>query len=185
MIDILYNSDLKILYFINQSLSNPVFDFIMPLFDNVKNWLPFILLFWLLLSYLDIKNRKKLLVLVPIAIILGDLIGKNIKSLELRDRPWFSLGDSINHLGGNGGKHYSFPSNHALNISSIAYIFSSIYNDYHMYIWAYASIVIFSRVYIGVHYPLDVLVGASIGIIVGRGCYRLYEKVIKILSART
>ena len=180
--DMLYNCDLKILFFINQTLSNPVFDFIMPLFDNVKNWLPFILLFWILLSYLDKKNRKKILVLIPIVIILGDLIGKNIKSLELRDRPWFSLGDSINHLGGKGGKHYSFPSNHALNITSIAYIFSSIYNDYHRYIWAYAFIIVFSRVYIGVHYPLDVLTGASIGILVGRGCYKLYERVTRTPS---
>ena len=180
--DMLYNCDLKILFFINQTLSNPVFDFIMPLFDNVKNWLPFILLFWILLSYLDKKNRKKILVLIPIVIILGDFIGKNIKSLELRDRPWFSLGDSINHLGGKGGQHYSFPSNHALNITSIAYIFSSIYNDYHKYIWTYAFIVVFSRVYIGVHYPLDVLTGASIGILIGKGCYKIYERVTRTLS---
>jgi len=182
MMDMLYNCDLKILFFINQTLSNPVFDFIMPLFDNVKNWLPFILLFWILLSYLDKKNRKKILVLIPIVIILGDFIGKNIKSLELRDRPWFSLGDSINHLGGKGGQHYSFPSNHALNITSIAYIFSSIYNDYHKYIWTYAFIVVFSRVYIGVHYPLDVLTGASIGILIGKGCYKIYERVTRTLS---
>ena len=180
--DMLYNCDLKILFFINKTLSNPVFDFIMPLFDDVKNWLPFILLFWILLSYLDKKNRKKILVLIPIVIILGDFIGKNIKSLELRDRPWFSLGDSINHLGGEGGRHYSFPSNHALNITSIAYIFSSIYNDYYRYIWAYALVVIFSRVYIGVHYPLDVLTGVFIGFLVGRGCYKLYERVTKTLS---
>jgi len=182
MMDMLYNCDLKILFFINETLSNPVFDFIMPLFDDVKNWLPFILLFWILLSYLDRKNRKKILILIPIVIILGDLIGKNIKSLELRDRPWFSLGDSINHLGGEGGRHYSFPSNHALNITSIAYIFSSIYNDYYRYIWAYALVVIFSRVYIGVHYPLDVLTGVFIGFLVGRGCYKLYERVTKTLS---
>ena len=181
MVDMLYNLDLKILFLVNQTLSNPVFDFIMPLFDNTKKWLPFILLFWLLLSYLDKKNRRKILILIPLVIIFGDLLGKSIKILELRDRPWFSLGESINHLGGKGGRHYSFPSNHALNITSIAYILSSIYTNYYKYFWAYASVVIFSRVYIGVHYPLDVFTGASIGFLVGMGCYKLYERVSRSL----
>ena len=55
ILDLLYAIDLKILFFINQTLSNPIFDVIMPLFDNVKNWIPFILFFWLALSYFDKK----------------------------------------------------------------------------------------------------------------------------------
>ena len=119
ILDLLYTIDIKILLFINQTLSNPIFDIIMPLFDNVKNWIPFILFFWLCLSYFDKKNRWRLLILIHIVILIGDQFGKYIKHLELRDRPWFALGDIINHLGGKGGKHYSFPSNHALNITSI------------------------------------------------------------------
>ena len=97
MMEYLYNIDLKILFFINNTLSNSFFDFIMPLFDNVKNWIPSILILWILLSYFDKKNRVKLLILIPAVITIGDLLGKNIKHLELRDRPWFSLGDTINH----------------------------------------------------------------------------------------
>ena len=41
MIEYLYNIDFKILFFINNTLSNSFFDFIMPLFDNVKNWIPY------------------------------------------------------------------------------------------------------------------------------------------------
>ena len=177
ILDLLYTIDIKILLFINQTLSNPIFDFIMPLFDNVKNWIPFILIFWMSLSYFDKKNRKKLLILIPLVILIGDQIGKFIKHLELRDRPWVNLGELINHLGGKGGKHYSFPSNHALNISSISIIFSSIYKNYSMYIWFYAIIIIFSRVYIGVHYPGDVIAGAFIGILVGIVCYKFYKKI--------
>ena len=68
MIEYLYNIDLKILFFINHTLSNSFFDFIMPLFDNVKNWIPYILILWILLSYFDKKNRVKLLVLIPVVI---------------------------------------------------------------------------------------------------------------------
>ena len=42
MIDLLYKLDYQILIFINQTLSNSPFDFIMPFFDDIKNWIPFI-----------------------------------------------------------------------------------------------------------------------------------------------
>ena len=175
--DLLYTIDLKILLFINKTLSNPIFDFIMPLFDNIKNWIPWILIFWLFLLCVDKKNRIRLLILIPIVILIGDQIGKFIKHLEFRDRPWFALKGLVNHLGEEGGgKHYSFPSNHALNITSISVIFSSIYKDYSKYIWFYAIIIMFSRVYIGVHYPGDIISGFIIGLAVGFGCLWIYKK---------
>jgi len=119
----------------------------------------------------------RLLILIPIAILIGDQIGKFIKHLEFRDRPWFALKDLVYHLGSDGGKHLSFPSNHALNITSISVIFSSIYKGYSKYIWSYAFIVIFSRIYIGVHYPGDVLAGFIIGSVVGFGCLWCYQKL--------
>ena len=59
----------------------------MPLFDNVKNWIPYILLLWILLSYFDKKNRVKLLILIPLVIAIGDLHGDwtmTIKSLKIK-----------------------------------------------------------------------------------------------------
>ena len=177
MIDLLYQLDYQILIFINQTLSNPVFDFIMPLFHNIKNWIPFILIFWIYLCYTDRKNRIRLLILIPLVILIGDQLGRYIKHIELRDRPWFALGDLVNHLAGNGGKHFSFPSNHALNTASIMTIFSMLYKDYSRYFWFYLFIIMFSRVYIGVHYPLDVLTGGIIGIFIGAGCLKMIKKV--------
>ena len=178
MIDFLLKIDYHILIFINQTCSNPIFDFIMPLFDNVKNWIPFILILWISLSYFDKKNRFKLIILIPLVLLIGDQIGKFIKHIEIRDRPWFALGEIVNHLGGSSGKHFSFPSNHALNIASISFIFSHIYKDYSHYFWFYLFIIMLSRVYIGVHYPIDVIVGAIIGICIGKLCIKLVKKII-------
>ena len=178
MIDFLYKLDYQILIFINQILSNPIFDFIMPLFHDIKNWIPFLLLFWIYLCYTDKKNRVRLIILIPFVILIGDQLGRYIKHMELRDRPWFALGDAVNHLIGYGGKHFSFPSNHALNTASMMTIFSNLYTDYSRYFWGYLFVIMFSRVYIGVHYPFDVVVGAAMGILVGLCCLKLVNRFI-------
>ena len=92
-----------------------------------------------------------------------------MKDFFLRTRPWDGLGiDIVNHLGGTGGSNLSFPSNHAANTTVIATIFSSIYYNFRYILWGSTIIVMFSRVYIGVHYPLDVLFGFILGLMFGK-----------------
>jgi len=101
-------------------------------------------------------------------VLLCDQIGAFIKNFELRERPWVFLGsDIVNHLGGSGGKYKSFPSNHAANITGLATILSGIYQDKNNWFYMFALTIMFSRVYIGVHYPVDVVAGAIIGISIG------------------
>ena len=75
--------DTAIFFFINKNMANPIFDFIMPLFDEPKTWIPFILFFWLLVAYKDKTNRKMLLILVPLIILFCDQIGGFIKDFGL------------------------------------------------------------------------------------------------------
>ena len=99
MLKTLIEIDTAILLLINKTLSNPLFDYIMPKFDNPSNWIPFILLIWIYSITKDEENRKKIIILLPITILLCDQLGGFIKDLHLRDRPWFALGtDIINHL---------------------------------------------------------------------------------------
>jgi len=179
MLKNLIEIDTAILLFINQNLSNPVFDYIMPKFDDPKNWIPLILFIWIYSAVKDKENRLKLIVLVPLAILLCDQIGGLIKDLHLRDRPWFAMGtELINHLGKNTGRHLSFPSNHALNISGISFLFSNIYPNYKKYFWLIALVIMYSRIYIGVHYPLDVVCGCILGMLISFTIIKLWEKYV-------
>ena len=168
IIDILLSIDRACFVFINNFLSNPLFDFIMPLFDNTRYFIPIMLFPFLSAVVFDKKNRWKLAVLIPLVIILVDQSGLFIKKTILRPRPWAGMDpDLVNHLVAQKGNNYSFPSNHAANMSGLAMVFSAIYRKYKNLFWAIAGIVIFSRVYIGVHYPSDVIAGCLIGTLYG------------------
>ena len=166
--DFFLSIDRACFLFINNNLSNPVFDFIMPLFDETKYFIPLMLIPWLFAIIYDKKNRWQLAILIPLVIILVDQSGLFIKKTILRPRPWAGLDpELVNHLVGEKGRNYSFPSNHAANMAGLATVFSSIYYRYRTIFWVTAGIVMFSRVYIGVHYPSDVISGCILGCVYG------------------
>lgn len=160
-------TDLHLLEFININLSNPFFDFLMPIFDKPVGFILPVLFFWIYSIYKNQSKRKLLLILIPVVIGFTDQIGYRIKKLELRIRPWVEH-EHINHLGGKGGKQFSFPSNHAANSMAIATIFILILGSKYWALYLLAIVTGISRVYIGVHYPGDILVGFILGGLVAR-----------------
>ena len=85
-----------------------------------------------------------------------------IKPNIARLRPSHEFLEYINLLVPRGGK-WSMPSNHASNMFVLATIISTFYSKTKAGIFLIAILVSFSRVYVGVHYPMDIVVGASIG----------------------
>ena len=103
----------------------------MPVFDETKFFIPFMVLPWLYAIINDKNNRWKLAILIPLVIILVDQSGLFIKKAILRPRPWAELNSElVNHLVDQKGKNLSFPSNHAANMSGLAFVFSAIYRPY-------------------------------------------------------
>ena len=93
--ELLLNIDTYCFHFINRTLSNPVFDVIMPLFHNEKYVVPLILILWILAISYDNSNRWKLVCIIPLVIILVDQTGLWIKKIVLRPRPWVTIDPNI------------------------------------------------------------------------------------------
>lgn len=200
MIENIVNLDTKIFYFINVGLSNPITDFLMPIITNGKLWAPiyiFLFVYLIFLSHLksdaylqrDSSNYFKNIIiynksgiaialLLAIAVILADQISANfIKNSVGRLRPCHSL-DNINLLISCGsGK--SFPSAHATNNFAAAVLLSHFYKKYKYIFFSLATLVAFSRVFVGVHYPFDILVGAILGSIISCVLIFVFNKFIK------
>jgi len=113
---------------------------------------------------------------------LNDFIGHNIlKEIVARPRPCHVLPDLQNIT--NCSNSFSFPSNHASNLFTAATITSLSFRKMAFIAYTVALLVGYSRVYLGVHYPSDVLGGALCGMVMGALGYLFYKKIRKLLKA--
>ena len=162
MVDFLYSIDLSIFYFFNHTLSNGVFDKFFSIITSVNNWyIAYVIL--LLISFIKGGTKGKLAVLgIILLIVVTDQTGyKILKEFFERIRPCNALSDVITPLGCTGS--YSFPSNHAVNNFAAAVFFYRLFPNLKYPLFITASLVAISRVYLGLHYPSDILGGAIIG----------------------
>lgn len=74
---------------------------------------------------------------------------------------------------------YSFPSGHAAHAFALASIFALTFTRYRFWFYGIAIMVALSRVYLGVHYVLDITVGAVLGFAIGYTCFILVERTMR------
>lgn len=160
--DFFYSFDLAIFYFINHSLSTGFLDNFFSTITDVNKWyIAYVILAGI--AFFKGGVRGKILVVgLILLIVVTDQTGYRIlKEFFERLRPCRALTDAITPLGCSGG--YSFPSNHALNNFAAATFISRLFPNYKWVVFTVAALIALSRVYLGVHYPSDILVGALIG----------------------
>ena len=151
--------DITLFFFINRGLSNSLFDVLMP-FVTGKAYIiafPFLILFLF-------KEKKKALIIITVSffsILFADGLANTLKHLIGRERPCNVL-DNV-HLLVDCTRSFSMPSNHASNAIAFSIPFFLSRNPLRYLFLSLALIVCFSRVYVGVHYPFDVIVGAGVG----------------------
>ncbi|MFD1630811.1 phosphatase PAP2 family protein [Pseudopedobacter beijingensis] len=184
MIDQIIHFDQEIFFFVNKSLANGFFDWLMPILRNKYVWIP---LYIFIIAFCTWKYRIKGLYII---LFLSACVGfadftsaKVLKPTFDRLRPcndeWVKP-QMIARVTCGSGK--SFPSTHATDHFAIAVFLIGIF--YRRWkpimtigiIWA-ASIS-FAQVYVGVHYPIDITVGALYGSLIGYIFARLFMKYI-------
>lgn len=166
--------DEAVFFFINHSLSNLLLDTIMPLWREKTTWIP---LYVGLVAYsiYHFKWKKGLVWVLILAAVVGlsDQISSQwIKKNVQRPRPCNNTEIRAEvRLRTDCGSGYSFTSSHATNHFAIA---SFVVTTLVAGIWwartlwiIWAASIAFGQVYVGVHYPLDVLVGSLLGLALG------------------
>ncbi|RZN37190.1 MAG: phosphatase PAP2 family protein [Methanophagales archaeon ANME-1-THS] len=161
--------DLAGFKFVNRTLAFPPADLFFSLVTYTGATM-----FWLVVAVLLwVWNRRNEAVLLVAGVIISTLILFPFKLLP-RARPFWIVAE-VRTLGMESG--YSFPSGHANNVFVAATILGKKDKLWKPFLWALAVVVSFSRIYIGVHWPLDVIVGAVLGWLTGKIVLR-YEKEI-------
>lgn len=155
----------------NQTCSNSFLDTIMPLWRNQNTWIPLYILIAVVASLQLKRNTWWWLLAAIITVVLTDQISSHIiKPIFARPRPCsMGLGHLLlQHCSGG----YSFTSSHACNHFGItAFFIATLFQNKKVYQYLlvfWAATICFAQVYVGVHYPLDVLCGAILGVCIGK-----------------
>jgi 4-amino-4-deoxy-L-arabinose transferase-like glycosyltransferase/membrane-associated phospholipid phosphatase len=165
MIDWLQSGDDALFRFVNHTLSNRVFDALMPWASDTPGFVPVVILALVLLIWKGGARGRLCAAMLVLALCVGDwVIANAIKHGVARLRPFHRFPDAHVFGGRSGG--FSMPSSHALNWFSATVVAFLFYRKSVYYMLPLALVVSFSRIYNGVHYPSDVLAGA----VFGAGC---------------
>ena len=180
------NYNTALFYAVNDGMDNSVFNFIMPILTNFGNLIAWSLVCVLIFIFGG-QYGKKVAIIGLLALFLSSAAILALKYIVAEPRPFLVL--SHVHLL-TTENDYSFPSGHATASFAGAVAIGKKYSfiikgKTHKLIYpllAFAAIIGFSRVYVGVHYPLDVIFGAVIGTIFALAVIRFEKKISSFIG---
>lgn len=180
--DWVIETDMEVFSFIHSDASTPALDGFMKLLRNALTWAPLyaFMLFWII-RY-NTKYAFAFILLTIVCFGITDYVSASIlKPWLSRPRPCYEpeLQPILRDLVGCGGQ-YGFPSSHASNHFGLAtFWYWSIYfirgKKWH-WLWVWAALICYAQIYVGKHYPLDIIGGAVFGFLTGSLLAKIFER---------
>ncbi|MBN1885438.1 MAG: phosphatase PAP2 family protein, partial [Candidatus Krumholzibacteriota bacterium] len=175
---------------VNGAAANPVLDVVMPVATDLDRWRVLFLLVWAaLVIFGGAKGRWAALGLILLVAASDQLSSNLLKPLVARARPCEILG-GVRMWRGDAGwietplevtrswkSSFAFPSSHAANITATMFFLAALYRRARWWLVGVAVLVSLSRVYVGVHWPSDVLFGMALGAALAWGAVSLHHRM--------
>ena len=175
--------DESLFFLINQEGQSLVLDWLLPIMREKYTWIP---LYVILIAYSFYKFRKNAswwILLLGLTVGAGDMISHRlIKKQVERPRPCRNeqLKDEVRLLV-PCGSGYSFTSNHATNHFALATFFAGtlglFFRKWRWLFFLWAFCIAYAQVYVGLHYPLDVIAGGILGTLIGGGTSLIWKRI--------
>lgn len=181
----LYNIDAQIFHWINSDLSNALFDFIMPWLREKKTWIPLYIVLAVFLIYKYRRTGLFMILFTILTVSTSDMVSNyGFKKTFKRLRPCKTEMTMPVIKRVPCGSGYSFTSNHAANHFAIATFLGLLFGYkrklvfYGFYTWAFS--IAFAQVYVGLHYPSDIIGGGLLGAAIGFLWFIAYKRFMGI-----
>ena len=182
--------DLDLFWHINRDWTHPVLDWLMPVLSAIELWMPILGVILILIAWRGGAKARWMLIAITLAIVFSDaVVGRTLKKTFDRVRPRDQMSGVMIRdvakvkpkvlalfqaptlktsvvkkvpLEGN-----SLPSNHTMNLFAVATVIALFFRRWGLPMYGLAAAVAYSRVYVGAHWPSDIVPSIALGLING------------------
>ena len=187
MLEFLNYIDTELFLFLN-GMHSPFWDNIMWQISRTYIWLPlYALMLFFIFKRMQSKGFVTFFILIILVLVADQGSVHLFKNVFQRLRPCHEahLADLVHIVNGKCGGQYGFVSSHAANTFAFASFIFLFFKNTHFrfFLFAWAALVSYSRIYLGVHYPFDVLGGAVWGFISAYLIFQLHQMILNKLES--